>query len=405
MDANVWIVHRVSDGVQTYVSAEWLSAHSPVDTVAPAVPVGPTAVAVPVPDSVINDDPVEDEDRPIPRQRRQPRPVCPACDEQYTGNLGVQHACEAVRAVRCKACHAFNPAHLETPPRPPYLCSACVSRGVTICRQCARPQAARGSYHDVCDECNPLPDDNVWASLGNKAKGDEMTILTRSHRPYAVEIEGFRMPASAIVTARSLDEGWVKTGDCSIRADAGAAEDAEFRSPPLKGDEGLRILHKNAKLLRDMGWRANKSCGLHVHVDMISSSEEDRVALFKFATWIQDDVYKLVAKSRSTVRYCAKLQGGYNQEERYRWLNMKHAFERHGTVEFRLHHGTTQPDRIVEWVKVCLSIVESGLKLGRMAARPQGSIFSLIGLNAYQRDYWMDVARSLHGEAATFRGE
>jgi hypothetical protein len=135
---------------------------------------------------------------------------------------------------------------------------------------------------------------------------------------------------------------------------------------------------------------------------MISSSEEDRKALYKFGTWIQDDVYKLVARSRAGGSYCKKLTAPMNRAERYVWLNMKHAYDRHRTVEFRIHHGTTQPDRVVEWVKVCLRIVEMGLKLGRARSRPDGSMFDLLGFNQYEREYWLDVARSLHGADVAF---
>jgi len=135
---------------------------------------------------------------------------------------------------------------------------------------------------------------------------------------------------------------------------------------------------------------------------MISSSVEDRKALYKFGNWVQEDIYKLVARSRTNGQYCKKLSTTMDRADRYVWLNMRHAFDRHRTCEFRLHHGTTQPDRIVEWVKVCLRIVEMGLKLGRSRTRPDGSMFDLLGFNAYEREYWTDVARSLHGADVAF---
>lgn len=427
LDANVWIGHVEGSGEQVYVSADWLEMHNADGTAvptrvegavpAPAAPAprraAPPAESIvvpappaPAPASTRRDDngeEIDEEDRP-PRTRRARRTECPACEEQYTGALGVDHACAAVKLARCRSCMSVDPAHIERPQRPPYVCPTCVTAGKFICKGCARPQTRRGRYGDICDQCNPLPVQNVWNALNNKAKGDDMTILTKSHRPFAVEIESFLMPSDSVAPRARLNGGWHEGQDGSIHADTGATESVEFKSPPFKGDGGLQILYTDVKKLRDMGFRANKSCGLHCHVDMISSSVEDRKAIYQFGKWIQEDIYKLVARSRSQGQYCQKLTTGLEQSQRYLWLNMKHAYERHKTVEFRLHHGTTQPDRVVEWVKVCLRIVEVGLKLGHLSRRPTGTLFELLQFNAYEREYWMDVARSLHGTEVTFTG-
>ena len=427
--ANVWVARTLNDSRQMYIGTDWLSEHEPVNAEADTVPASgqapvevesratavvednagsPVVVGVtPAPagtTQLVNQEELEEipaEDRPT-RRRRARRPECPACEEHYEGILGVDHSCAAVLSVRCKACHAVNVQHLETPPRPPYLCTACVAAGKFICKSCAQPQATRGRYHDICDSCNPLPAVNIWAAIDHRARGDEMTLETKSHRPYAVEVESFLMPDDAVTPRARLTQGWHEAQDGSIRADQGATENVEFRSPPFKGDGGLRLLHDGVRKIRDMGFRANKSCGLHCHVDMISSSVEDRKALYKFGNWVQEDIYKLVARSRTNGQYCKKLSTTMDRADRYVWLNMRHAFDRHRTCEFRLHHGTTQPDRIVEWVKVCLRIVEMGLKLGRSRTRPDGSMFDLLGFNAYEREYWTDVARSLHGADVAF---
>ncbi len=431
LDASVWIGHDEATNEQVYVSADWLELHNPDGTAVPTegqptpeaaplptvvatprrraepAPAQPTPVqAAPTPAPARRDEngeEIDEDDRPVRRPRTR-RTECPACEEQYTGTLGRDHACAAVKLARCRACLNVDPAHIERPQRPPYLCPACVTAGKFICKTCARPQTTRGRYGDICNQCNPLPQTNIWTALNNKAKGDDMTIITRSHRPFAVEVESFLMPTDGVAPRARLNGGWHEGSDGSIRADPGATEAVEFKSPPFKGDGGLAMLYTDVKKLRDMGFRANKSCGLHCHVDMISSTPEERKALYQFGKWIQDDIYKLVARSRSQGQYCQKLTTSLDQSQRYLWLNMKHAFERHKTVEFRLHHGTTQPDRVVEWVKVCLRIVEVGLKLGHMSRRPAGTLFELLQFNAYEQEYWMDVARSLHGTEVTFGG-
>jgi hypothetical protein len=42
---------------------------------------------------------------------------------------------------------------------------------------------------------------------------------------------------------------------------------------------------------------------------------------------------------------------------RYRKVNIA-SFNRHGTIEFRQHEGTMDPDRILNWVQFCTHFVE-----------------------------------------------
>src|SRR5581483_998693 len=97
--------------------------------------------------------------------------------------------------------------------------------------------------------------------------------------------------------------------DSSIEPDEGAEDEegTEWRSPPFKGDGGLDRLFRDVKLIRDMGYRANQSCGLHVHVDAIDFDEDDKLSLWKFAKHIEPDVFKFVARSRENNSYCKVL--------------------------------------------------------------------------------------------------
>ena len=53
----------------------------------------------------------------------------------------------------------------------------------------------------------------------------------------------------------------------------------------------------------------------------------------------------------------------YN-DARYIGLNM-HARYYLGTIEFRYHSGTLNKTKITNWIKICNSIVETGMKLSR----------------------------------------
>ena len=104
-----------------------------------------------------------------------------------------------------------------------------------------------------------------------------------------------------------------------------------------------------------------------------------------------------MAPSRSGNRYCQKLGQSLtgSDGDRYRWFNIKPSWERHRTVEFRLHHGVTNPERVYEWAKVCLLVVERGLRFGMLRQRPDLPFFKLLGFTKFQEDYWTSVAKSM----------
>lgn len=415
-DASIWVAIAIEGGAQRFIGQAWLEEHQPVggSAVTQAAPQAEPQAETSAPTTTRRSrrrttterrsDELEDiSDDELPEQPAAPsNPICPACHTPYTGVLGVQHACARIQAIRCRACQTATPEHLERPPRPPYICATCVAANAWLCFKCGTIQRRRSRYEGVCDACNPMPSNSVWDQLDGHAMGNDVTIETRSHRPFACEVECFRMTAEGVIAhTPNIGGGWQIAGDGSIQPDSGAEPGSarEFRSPPFKGDAGLRLMRDGVKRLRDMGYRANRSCGLHVHVDMVSSSEQDRDALWNFGKWVQDDMFKLVARSRSQSQYCKRL--GNDRGDRYLWLNIDSAFDRHRTVEVRLHHGTTQPDRVYQWAKLCLRLVETGMKLGHMSARPRGGLFDLLQLSAFERGYWLDVARTLHGHQTT----
>jgi hypothetical protein len=410
-DQNVWVATERASGIQRFVSNEWMVAN-PTARISQADDqpgLVPEPVPAPVPQPVLrrrtvdvaeqvvraalDEDPAENED-PAPTQQSE----CPACHDRYTGVLGVDHQCVAVMRVACTACNKVNPSDIARPVRPFFLCPECVTRGIRVCKKCGEASVIE---HSLCEECDKIKDESVWFRVGMRAVGNDIVQEVKSHRPYSVEIECFLMPANTVMAVGNPGEFWEKVGDGSITGDRGNSGTAEFRSPPHKGDSGLAKIYTAVNNIRSMGYRANRTCGLHVHIDAIDTTELQRGYIRKFCSWIEGDIFKLVARNRRGNQYCSDLGGATSRGDRYRWLNLE-AYEKHGTLEFRLHHGTTQPERTVEWVKVCLSMFEMGLQIGRLANKPDSSLFHLLGFSAYQVKYWTTVAKSLHGDAVTF---
>jgi len=404
-DPEVW-QGRDQNGVTMMVSNDLVESTYPAVAVpAPAQPAptpaparAPAARPTPAQPSAEGEfDAGEEEERP----RRGEQLQCPACRGRYTGRLGADHSCPQLATVTCRNCGGLHVEKLFEPPSQNFLCDQCVGRGYFVCKKCAAVGDQRVRPQDqMCTNCSLIPEDSVWERVGYKAIGDDMIMITRSHRPYAVEIECFKMPNEAMAGAL-IPQSWDKGTDASITVDRGGVDKSEFRSPPMRGDGGLVQMRKDVEAIRKLGYRANKTCGLHVHVDATDMTDDDRNAMHKFGRWVQTDMFKLVAKSRTTSQYCQKLEAETtydDEDDRYYWMNLS-AWHRHRTVEFRLHHGCTNAERVVEWVRLCLRVVERGLKIGRMPQRPSENLGALLELGEYERKYWKAVAKTLNPES------
>jgi hypothetical protein len=88
-----------------------------------------------------------------------------------------------------------------------------------------------------------------------------------------------------------------------------------------------------------------------------------------------------------------------NVGNRYYWLNFG-SIAKHGTIEYRIHHGCTIPTRVAEWAKLCVKFTTAGLKVGRARSKPSLVLFDAIGLSEYEKRYWRTVSLNLHPELA-----
>jgi Putative amidoligase enzyme len=117
-------------------------------------------------------------------------------------------------------------------------------------------------------------------------------------------------------------------------------------------------------ILKTIKASANKSCGLHVHLDM---RKRDAAKCFTNLVTSQDLLYKLVAKNRRRNSYCKKVPKNTSiiKDGEYRFLDVpRHsainpqAVREHNTIEVRLHHGTVDVKEIYNWTKTLIAIVE-----------------------------------------------
>lgn len=161
----------------------------------------------------------------------------------------------------------------------------------------------------------------------------------------------------------------------------------ELVSPILNGNQDMTILKIFLKILNELHCDVNRTCGLHVHVGVrdwgVKQFKNLAKRYVKFETAI--DTVMPISRRRNNNTYCksnATARGQsfnfdtlqsifdginscrstqqlkrYIQNGRYYKLNME-SFWKHGTIEFRHHSGTICPDKIENWVYVCMGMTK-----------------------------------------------
>lgn len=155
---------------------------------------------------------------------------------------------------------------------------------------------------------------------------------------------------------------------------------------PVLNYEDIQTLQELVRKLRKTGAFANKSCGIHIHVDGANHTPVSLKNLINLIASKEDLIYKALDIETSRIRYCKKVNEnllntinkkkpktleelaevwyeGYSRESRrkhyhptrYYGLNLHSIFDK-GTVEFRLFNGTTHAGKIKAYIQFCLAV-------------------------------------------------
>ena len=208
--------------------------------------------------------------------------------------------------------------------------------------------------------------------------------------------ETFSITAADKILFHAGLSDWEAKEDTSIHTEKedGSEEGVEIVSPPMSGIDGLNQIIKFCSVFCKLG-KVNETCGLHVHVDandwitekMPNKEQAERITalLLRFksfeslfdaqvAAWrkknnseyskASDSEEKILAAYKKTVS--SQYFKNYNLEEiaralsadRYRKLNI-HSLFKFGTVEFRQLQGTLDAEKVIRWIILCLSFLQS----------------------------------------------
>ena len=149
---------------------------------------------------------------------------------------------------------------------------------------------------------------------------------------------------------------------------------AECVTPALNGNtSGFASLKNCCKSLREIGARANSSCGLHVHIGAANLTDEEYCNVFVNYMRLETAIESFLAQSRrgEYARWCKSLRlhesivlCATTKEQMRRALGSRYhrvnaeAYAAHKTIEFSQHQGTTNYTKIEHWVKFLGKLVE-----------------------------------------------
>jgi len=202
---------------------------------------------------------------------------------------------------------------------------------------------------------------------------------------------------------------WKIVSDSSVNGEPGYLGNNELVSPILRGQNGKKQLQVVLEVLKRLGCKVNRSCGIHIHHDVTSTMVKDKKSvttfltnLIKFVVKFEHIIYRLVSPSRLVSGWCrparhyfgnmrvasnrngvlktiakrifknvkTDVDNKFNnystsfpvetyprmQTSRYCGLNLKNIWTR-GSVEFRYMQGSLNFDKIWSWTVLTQAII------------------------------------------------
>lgn len=183
-------------------------------------------------------------------------------------------------------------------------------------------------------------------------------------------------PAQASYTGADYTRWQVKTdGSVSCNGYPGC----EVVSPVLPADEtGFAQVRTVCNALEAAGATANKTCGMHVHVDVRDLSVEQLKNVLRAYGHFQAEIDSVLPASRRNSRWAQPLWNNWTRTRmlerienaatvndlayaigtRYSVMNLQ-KYVRTGTLEFRQHSGTAEAKKALAWARWCVAFVET----------------------------------------------
>ena len=190
--------------------------------------------------------------------------------------------------------------------------------------------------------------------------------------------------------------GWTAEHDASVSSTQSGYTGLEIVSPILQGRAGIEQVKQVAESLNEMGARVNRGCGFHVHVGAeIAAGGHPWVAEWVAKLLYQTAMHETAiyastgTRRRETGSYSTSIKAQQEDADRIRkattpdrkreelsWvasragrrhsLNLTNLFSHKATVEFRAFAGTTEWQKMLGHIQMCLALCERARETARM---------------------------------------
>jgi len=245
---------------------------------------------------------------------------------------------------RCPTCGIpfYNPPSSENP-----------------CRICNAPSSS-ATHHPTYTTVPPPTANHPWypSICHLRFPGGASPILA-STRLIGLEIEALHPNSSR---PQALSRFGILKPDGSLRRspDNQASYCFELATWATSGHLLINFLSDLCSTLRSEAVEVNSTCGLHIHIDMSSSTQQQRTNLAFWWAIFEDLFFAIQPPARRAGLY-AKPASIYRslaewRAARYSALNLQ-AFDRHKTFEWRLGAGTVEHRDILLQVQLILAFV------------------------------------------------
>lgn len=342
----------------------------------------------------------------------------------YCSSCGKHKSCPRTayrcKCFKCVSCGASRSADYLVQGNPEHACSDCHSSNRVACRHClvpgceGVPEACCGHCEVHCSAhgCGGVVDPGRFAMAmedgGQKPKiwhsrpGQFQFNPVKRTIGLEVEIERFR---------NGVGVGqFVKSIGGAIVSDGSVASGFEINTPPMNGDAYVHMTQGLSLALIKARAKTGTAASMHTHIGCLDLSYDDiRRAVILYGR-LESGLYSIIDPRRFTGQYSRPnggrmlancLQDPGNAKEaiirmvfkkpagksfrrdcegkhpsggqRYWGMNLYSWFHR-GTIEFRMHHGTIQWEKMAGWGMLLASMVDCSTRYSEKSIQewPQG---------------------------------
>jgi len=216
----------------------------------------------------------------------------------------------------------------------------------------------------------------------SRAYGIELEVLSQYSAGYvAIKLTEAGIPTQAEGYNHNLSNAWKIVPDGSLPRNG-----IELVSPKLYGTDGLNQIKTVCEVLNSLTYggrktiSVNRACGFHVHHNAADLTKTQYSNIISLTTRVQPFI-NLLLPERIGSRWCKQvtfdlikqnqrrnislLLGG----DRYYVVNAS-AYDRHRTIEFRSHTGTTNYEKIAAWVIFTQNIINAAISKKSVTKAP-----------------------------------